>query len=75
KEYAKLVKGFAPQTPFTFFLPIKIQSNQSGAWLANPVQTGGSGDIAGVGRSDGFMELPAGVKNVKPGFQGKIYRW
>jgi molybdopterin molybdotransferase len=75
KEYAKLAKGFAPQTPFTFFLPIRIQSNQSGAWLANPVPTGGSGDIAGVGRSDGFMELPAGVKNVKPGFRGKIYRW
>jgi len=42
----------------TYFLPVKLEVNAKGAYVAQPLSTGGSGDFAALLEADGFLELP-----------------
>ena len=42
----------------TYFLPVKLKANYTGAYEAWPLSTGGSGDFAALLDADGFLELP-----------------
>lgn len=75
QQFAILKNNFNLNTDFTFFLPVKIQSNSKAQLEATPVLTGGSGDFGSLAESDGFMELPSGQKIFKAGFISPIYRW
>ena len=45
-------------SPLTYFLPVKLHSTPHGAYEAQPLKTGGSGDFAALLDADGFLELP-----------------
>ena len=44
--------------PLTYFLPVRLEIDADGRRLAYPAPTGGSGDLAGLLGSHGFLELP-----------------
>ena len=44
--------------PLTYFLPVRLETAADGRRLAHPAPTGGSGDLAGLLGSHGFLELP-----------------
>jgi len=75
EEYAIIEEAVEIDTPFTFFLLIRIESAATGQLKALPILTGGSGDFAAVSRADGFMEIPENTKKVAKGFVGRIYRF
>jgi len=75
EEFAVMTKDFNTKTDFTFFLPVIITNNKKGVNLAKAVITGGSGDFASLGRSDGFVELPAKNRKIQSGYVAKLYRW
>lgn len=74
-EYAVLSEDVKLTTQLTFFLPVKVNCNENGVIEAQPLRTGGSGDLASVSESDGFMQIPAGVTKANKGEIGEIYRW
>jgi len=74
-EYAVLEEAVEIDTPFTFFLLIRIESAVTGLLKASPIATGGSGDFATVSRADGFMEIPENTQKIAKGFIGRIYRF
>ncbi|MDQ3291494.1 MAG: molybdopterin molybdotransferase MoeA [Bacteroidota bacterium] len=51
----------------TYFLPVKVFVTLTGAWRAQPVSIGGSGDFAGLLAADGFLELPPDQMKFSPG--------
>ncbi|HLF17843.1 MAG TPA: molybdopterin molybdotransferase MoeA [Candidatus Omnitrophota bacterium] len=75
EEYAQLKESFQLDTPFTFFLPIRITCAKDGRLTATSVPGSGSGDFGSLAGADGFMEIPAETKVAEKGFTGKIYRF
>jgi molybdopterin molybdotransferase len=74
-EYACLQESVALDTPFTFFLLVKITCDKTGLLKAAPVLTGGSGDFATVAQAEGFLEIPEKTEKVQKGFIGRFYRF
>lgn len=58
----------------TCFLPVSVTWTQAGA-QATPRRTNGPGDFLGLTRTDGFVELPAGVDAFARGYAADLYRW
>ncbi|VAX37439.1 Molybdopterin molybdenumtransferase [hydrothermal vent metagenome] len=75
KEYACLSEDVDVKTPFTYFLPVKIISTEDGCRTVVPVYTGGSGDFAALGRTDGFIELPSDTFHFLKGLAVPFYQW
>lgn len=57
---AELGKDFAVKFELTFFLQVKLEKTETGAWKAMPIEGNGSGDLASLVDADAFMELPLG---------------
>jgi len=74
-ELIRFKNAFELNTKFSFFLPVKVTSTQKAICEAIPIKTGGSGDLASLGQSDGFVEIPAEHETVPAGFIGQFYRW
>jgi molybdopterin molybdotransferase len=59
----------------TLFLPVRLHAAESGKILADPVEVNGSGDLAGITQSDGFIELPSDRAIFEDGSSWPLYRW
>ncbi len=70
-SHAQLAQDFTFKPPLTYFLQVKIE-NKNGLLLAHPLEGGGSGDLANLNDSDGFLELPDSSELFK---KGETYRF
>ncbi len=59
----------------TFFLPVRVATDDRGTRAALPRPTHGSGDFISLAGTDGFIELPPGPKAYPSGFVARLYRW
>jgi len=75
KEFAILDESVKIKTALTYFLPVKIRSEENGRLAALPVFPNGSGDYASLAKSDGFIELPADTFQFSKGTVARLYRW
>ncbi|RMF27564.1 MAG: molybdopterin molybdenumtransferase MoeA [Bacteroidetes bacterium] len=55
---ARLAADFEFRPALTYFLQVQLQF-EGGCWLARPLPGGGSGDLANLLQTDGFLQLPA----------------
>ena len=63
------------KTPLTFYMPVKLKSDDWGRTSAEPKPTNGSGDFTALAGTDGFVELPPGPNTFPKGFVARFYRW
>jgi molybdopterin molybdotransferase len=76
-EPQKIALG-APVTvkpALAFFMPVRVESDESGRAWAMPRPTNGSGDFTALAGSDGFVELPPGPMTYAKGFVTRLHRW
>ncbi|HPF26474.1 MAG TPA: molybdopterin molybdotransferase MoeA [Steroidobacteraceae bacterium] len=74
-ERLALGKAVTVNHSLTFFLPVKLQTDEWGRTWANPSPTNGSGDFTALAGTEGFVELPAGAAELAKGFVATLYRW
>ncbi len=65
---------FEVKPALTFFLPVKLSSDDSGQVTAEPRPTKGSGDFTSLKGTDGFVEIE-GPASVPRGASVRFYRW
>lgn len=75
EEFAVLDENVEVKTPFTYFLPVKMECSHEGRLTAMPVYPNGSGDYAALAKTDGFVELPADKFQFSKGTPARLYRW
>jgi molybdopterin molybdotransferase len=63
------------KVPLSYYLPVKLKSDDWGRTSAAPCPTNGSGDFAALGGTDGFVELPPGPGTLPKGFVARFFRW
>ena len=75
-QYTILEEDFEFKPDLTYFLQVKITYQKDGQISAKPIAGRGSGDLANLADTDGFMELPRGQNLFKKGdaFPVIIYR-
>jgi molybdopterin molybdotransferase len=61
--------------PLAFFMPVRIETDDSGRAWAMPRPTNGSGDFTALAGTDGFAELPPGPNTYPKGFVTRLHRW
>lgn len=59
----------------TVFLPVRIETDDSGRAWAVPRPTNGSGDFTALAGTDGFVELPPGANAHPRELVTHLYRW
>jgi molybdopterin molybdotransferase len=74
-EWAALTEAVAFKPALTYFLPVKIDCGRGGRLDASPAPTRGSGDFAGLVKSDGFLELPEEKAHFRRGETFRFFRW
>jgi molybdopterin molybdotransferase len=70
-----LTAPFEVKAPLTYYLPVKLNSDDWGRTSAEPCPTNGSGDFTSLAGTDGFVELPPGPNTFPKGFVARFYRW
>lgn len=66
QNFAVLANDFTFEPSLTYFLQVKLE-NKNGELLAHPIAGKGSGDLANIVLTDGFLELPADRTEFKKG--------
>jgi molybdopterin molybdotransferase len=61
--------------PLTLFKPVTVGMGPEGEPTATPLAMGGSGDLAGLAESDGFVELNAEQDVFAAGSRHPLYLW
>jgi molybdopterin molybdotransferase len=69
--YAVLSRDFSFEPQLQYFLQVKLQFNEKGMLIAEPVEGNGSGDFVNLADTDAFMELPLAKTFFKA---GEVYR-
>ncbi|MFL6550872.1 MAG: molybdopterin molybdotransferase MoeA [Povalibacter sp.] len=69
-----MAEAFEVKNALTFFLPVKMQTDEGGQIHAVPCPTKGSGDFTSLKGTDGFVELPGPVSLTR-GASVPFYRW
>lgn len=69
---AQLKHDFSFKPDLTYFLQVKVNIDQSGTLLAEPVTGNGSGDLANLADANGFLELPTGKTNY---LKGEVFHY
>jgi molybdopterin molybdotransferase len=59
----------------TYFMPVRVETDDWGRAWAHPRPTNGSGDFTALAGTDGFVELPPGPNTYPKGFVTRIYPW
>jgi molybdopterin molybdotransferase len=75
EQYAVLDEVITYEKDFTFFKAVTVQFNKEGRLVATPIKSNGSGDFLGLGKSDGFLELPAIDKVYPKGSAFQFIPW
>ncbi|HMQ46215.1 MAG TPA: molybdopterin molybdotransferase MoeA [Saprospiraceae bacterium] len=66
--YAALSAPFSFQPALTYFLQVHTHFDPAnGCLMADPISGKGSGDLANLGQTNGFLELPADQSNFEKG--------
>lgn len=68
---SKKVPSYAKSTRF---LPVKVLYHKQGQIFVTPVGIAGSGDLAALAPSDGFIEIPRG-EEMEKGTSVKLFLW
>ena len=74
-ERIALAEAFTVTPALTFFLPVRLVTDEHGCCRALPRPTQGSGDFTSLAGTDGFVELPPGPNTYPAGFVAPLYRW
>lgn len=69
--YAVLNEEVNFEPALQYFLPVKLQMNNTAQLTATPIKGNGSGDLMNLTDTDAFMELPLELNNFK---KGEAYR-
>jgi len=75
EEYAMLDEDVEMATPFTYFLPVRMNHEGQYSFIVRPVFSNGSGDFVSLAKSDGFLEIPEGTTNFVKRTLARFYRW
>ncbi len=59
----------------TVFLPVHVHHDATGRAMATPLPPGTSGDFSSLPRTQGFVELPAGLASTPAGSVVAFHRW
>ncbi|HEY8240071.1 MAG TPA: molybdopterin molybdotransferase MoeA [Kiritimatiellia bacterium] len=59
----------------TYFAPVRVRQDGKGRIVAEPVRYGGSGDLAALSDSDGFVELPPTPRPYRAGALVNYFGW
>jgi molybdopterin molybdotransferase len=59
----------------TYFVPVSVRVDKSGAPTAMPAPSNGPGDFLALTKTNGFVELPPQPEPFAPGFVARFYRW
>jgi len=73
--FAELTEDVTIKTPFTYFMPVTIQSTNDAKFLATPIHANGSGDYASLAKSDGFVSLPPDTFQFDKQTVVRFYLW
>jgi molybdopterin molybdotransferase len=73
--YAVLTQEVTFRPHLTHFLLVSLSSGPDGRLLATPERAGGSGDLASLLPSDGFLELPAETEHFAAGSVLPVWRF
>lgn len=71
-RYAILAEDVAFKPDLSYFLQVRIHCTPEGKMMATPLPGGGSGDLANLGDTEAFLELPKG-REVYPA--GEVFRY
>jgi molybdopterin molybdotransferase len=74
-QYAALTERVVVKTPLTGFLPVRLAAGAGAERRAAPVEANTSGDFAGLAGTDGFVELPPGVREFAAGTVVRYWAW
>lgn len=74
-EFVELAAEIAFDLRLTYFPPVRVAGTPEGRRQARPVAYGGSDDIAALGESSGFVELPAGAGPFPAGSVVRFHSW
>jgi molybdopterin molybdotransferase len=72
---AKLTATTRGPAPLTGFLPARLRSSPDGHLEATALPYHGSGDLASLGESDGFIEIDATQPTVPAGQSVRFHPW
>lgn len=75
RERLALAAAIKWREPLTGFIPVRIEQDEWGRSWASPCPISGSGDLAALALTDGFVELPPGPADFTRGYVARIYRW
>lgn len=75
RERLALAAAIKWSEPLTGFMPVRIDQDEWGRSWASPCSISGSGDLAALALTDGFVELPPGPADFARGYVARIYRW
>jgi molybdopterin molybdotransferase len=65
----------AGKVAMTYFVPVTVRVDDSGAPSAVPAPTNGPGDFLALTKAHGFVELPPRSEPFEPGYVARFYRW
>ena len=74
-EYAALTEEVSFKPSLTWFLPVRLATDNDGHLLARPRPTNTSGDFASLAQTDGFAQLPANRTRFPAGYTARVFRW
>jgi len=72
---AHLAKPVRWGRPLSLFLACSLEDGHPGLPMANPLPSGGSGDLASLAGSDGFLELEEGRAGWEAGDEATFWPW
>ncbi len=75
EEWAVLAEDVRSEMNLTMFRQVTIRSERDGRLVVTTDTYGGSGDIASLGASEGFVELPLGREKAPAGEVVRLHRW
>jgi len=75
RERAALRRPVAFVPALTYFLPVRLETDEAGRLWAEPRPVNTSGDFAALAGADGFVELDADRQEFPEGHAAPVYRW
>lgn len=71
-NYAILAESVSFKPDLSYFIQVNIINTSEGKVIATPLPGGGSGDLANLSDTDGFLELPRGREHY---YAGEVFRY
>lgn len=75
QKFALLTETVTFKPNLSYFLQVQLRIDEQGRVQANPVEGGGSGDLANMAEADGFLELPIGKDVYEKGAAFRFWQY